>query len=123
MIDMKIKYNNEVYPYSLTEFIYQDLLKALWRNQLKDEDMLLSVNVERAKDFAGNIREVLEGLLSEFYIEPKKDDIFNHRGRYEKISFNGIEYNLNVTTNAKDRIAYQIFTFYIWILDRLPEGN
>lgn len=110
-----IKYRNEEFSYPVFEFLYPYLIKLVWRNKLETEvGGVLIIKEETSVEFKLLLKELLNQLLDEFYEEPQERDLVEFKGRYEQIELNGNKYKLNIATNGKDRVAFQVFSLLAW---------
>lgn len=108
-----IKYKNEEFSYPVFEFLYPYLIKLVWRRKLETEvGGIVIIKEESSDEFQLMLEELMIQLLDEFYLEPDKKDLKEYRGRHEQINLNGNKYNLNIATNGKDRVVYQIFSLF-----------
>ena len=114
----KVKYKNEEFSYPVFEYLYPYLIKRVWRKELESQLNNVLVIPERfVVEFKVLLKSIMVELLEEFYEKPEKDDLLEYKGRYERIVLNQNEYILNIATNGKDRVVFQIFSLYQWITE------
>jgi hypothetical protein len=111
-----LKYNGEVFSYPVFEFIYPDLLKFAWKNSLRVD---LQGNLIVSDGSIEELHETLKTLgvefLTEFYKESEESKQMLFPSRYEYVKFDGNNYALDITTNPRDRIAFEIISLFEWI--------
>lgn len=113
----KIKYKSEEFSYPVFEYLYPYLVKLVWRKKLQSEvgGATLIITEEFVDEFKCLLKGIIIELLDEFYVEPKEKDLLEYKGRYEKIELNNNNYILNIATNGKDKVVFQIFSLFDWI--------
>ena len=112
-----LTYKNKEFSYPIFDYLYPYLLRYLWRNDLilNSETRIIEIEKESIEELKVLLQILMIELLDEFYIAPEEADLIEYKGRYEKVMLNDTLYTLNITTNAKDRVVFQIFTLYQWL--------
>lgn len=116
-----ISYRGQVFSYPVFDFVYPELLKLTWRRNIgADLEGNLVLNDETSLELSNSLESVLSALLKEFYEKHEETELASYPNRYEHVDFRNNRYVLDITTNPKDRIAFEIFSLLKWLHSFTP---
>lgn len=111
-----IIYRGEVFSYPVFDFVYPNLVKFAWRNHLyTDANENLVVLESCIEEFHSTLKSIIRDYLAEFYKQPDEIKLKSFPSRYERFELEGKSYFLDIATNPKDRIIFEVISLFKWI--------
>lgn len=111
----KVKFKEEIFSYPVFDFLNPYLLKQVWRDELQLEESVLIVTDSSFEGLINLLEGIALELIEEFYVEPDHKKRSKYPSRYRKITLMKRNYSLDITSNPKDRIVFQIISLVRWL--------
>lgn len=113
----KVKYKEQEFSYPVFDFLYPYLIQYAWRNDLKVNDSVLVVPDDKVTELKLELKKLIIKFLEDFYVEPDHKKRSKYPSRYRKIEINNNKFSVDITSNPKDRVVYQVWTLLNWLIE------